>query len=223
VETAYEAVQNAAQQPVLLAVEFTPAMAGELGVQAEMLVDQLLANGSEVVTVSQYAAGTAVAQTLAPNQPSLGLIPGESIGLRQLGACLPDCAALNGNNLGSELQQTLGDVGLIIVLTGERDSLVNWLEQVGSQHDIPMMAGVTQSLGPVAAPYLNSGQLQGVIAGMPDTAVYQQLLQSSPSESVTSYLSAQTLAQLLAAALLLVGGLGYLITGLFKQGKSKRA
>ncbi len=221
VTMAFDTVQDAAQKSVLVAVEYTPAMAGELDVQAEMLIEHLLANGSQIVTMSQFAAGTAVAQTLTPDQPTLGLVPGESVGLRQLGDCLPDCAVLNGNTLNNDVRQTLADVDLIIVLTGERDSLVNWLEQVGSRHDIPIMAGVTQSLAPVAAPYFDSGQLAGVIAGMPDTAVYQQLLLSEPGDTVMSYLSAQSLAQLLAAALLLVGGLGYIVAGLFNRGKSQ--
>ena len=219
VEMAYTAVQAAADETVLLAVEYTPALAGELDLQAEMLVDQLAANGSPVVTMSQYAAGTAVAHTLAADRSTLGLVPGESIGLRQLGDCLaaPDaCRTLTGRRLDSETQQVLADVGLIIILTGERDSLVNWLEQVGRRSQIPMVAGVTQGLGPVAVPYWNSGQLQGVIAGMPDTAVYQQHL-SQPTDVVITRLNAQALAQLLAASLLFVGGLSYGIAGWYTR------
>ncbi len=224
VDAAYTAVQAAAGQPVLLAVEYTPALAGELEAQAAMLAEQLAANGSPVVTVSQYAAGTAVAQTNFGDQPTLGLLPGDSIGLRQLSDCLSlgtACNEITGRNLDSVMQQTLSDVGLIIVLTGERDSLVNWLEQVGGRTTTPMVAGLTQSLGPVAAPYFASGQLAGMIVGLPDTAVYQQTIQSQPTDAVSRQLSAQTLAQLVAALALLIGGLGHGAIGLFRRGEAK--
>ena len=58
-------LQAAAGQPVLVAIEYSPAMAGELTPQASMLLEQLAANGSPIITVSQFAAGTAIASELA--------------------------------------------------------------------------------------------------------------------------------------------------------------
>ena len=117
------------------------------------------------------------------------------------------------------MQQSLPDVELIIVLTGERDSLVGWLEQVALSGDIPMVAGVTQSLAPVASPYLDTDQLQGMIGGLPETAIYQQeLLNQTPDDTIMRQLSAQTLAQLLAAVLLLVGGITFGVINLLKRG-----
>lgn len=220
--TAHSAIENAAGKPVLLAVEYTPAMAGELDVQMEMILAQLAANGSPVVTVSQSAAGTAVTQRLAADIPTLGLLPGQSVGLRQLGDCLAGktaCKSLAGKTLTGAMQQSLANVDLIIVLTGERDSLVGWLEQVALSGNIPMVAGVTQSLAPVALPYLDTAQLQGMIGGLPETAVYQQeLLNQTPDDTIMRQLGAQTLAQLLAAVLLLVGGLTFGIINLLKRG-----
>lgn len=227
VEMAYSVVQNTAGRPVLVAVEYTPAMAGELDSQARLLIEQLAANDSPVITVSQYAAGTAVAQSLTSSQVALGFLPGDSTGLRQLGACLADsaaCAAFPaGINLTGDTQQMLEEVSLVIVLTGERDSLVRWLEQVGRTTDLPIIAGITQSLGPVAAPYFDSGQLQGVITGLPETAVYHQLQMTEPTDSVVRHLNAQTLAQILAASLLILGGLGYGLKGLIERGKTGQA
>jgi hypothetical protein len=186
-----------------------------------MILAQLAANDSPVVTVSQFPAGTAVAQRLAGEHPTLGLLPGQSVGLRQLGDCLAGqtfCDTLAGKTVPESLQQSLSDVALIVVLTGERDSLVGWLEQVAAVTDIPIAAGVTQSLAPVALPYLDTAQLQGMIGGLPETAVYQQaLLDQTPDETILRQLSAQTLAQLLAAVLLLAGGLKFGIYNLLRR------
>lgn len=222
---AYSTIEDAAGAPVLLAVEYTPAMSGELDAPAEMILAQLAANGSPVVTVSQSAAGTAVTQRLAADYPTLGLLPGQSVGLRQLGDCLAGktaCTTLAGKTLTGTMPQSLAAVELIIVLTGERDSLVDWLEQTALSGDIPMVVGVTQSLAPVALPYLDTAQLQGMIGGLPETAVYQQeLLNQTPDNTIMRQLSAQTLAQLLAAVLLLVGGLTFGVINLLKRGDER--
>jgi hypothetical protein len=81
------------------------------------------------------------------------------------------------------------------------------------------VAGVTQSLAPVAKPYLDTAQLAGMIGGLPETAVYQQqVLGQTPDTALMRQLSAQTLAQLLAAILLLTGGLIFGINHLLKRG-----
>lgn len=217
----YDTIESFAGEPVLLAVEYTPAMAGELDAQLEMLLTQLADNGSPVITVSQSAAGTAVIEKYATDIPTLGLLPGQAVGLRQLGDCLAgktDCTTLAGRTLTGSLSQSLGDVALVIVLTGERDSLVDWAEQATLSGEIPVVAGVTQSLVPVALPYLDTEQLWGMIGGLPDTAVYQQqLLNQTPDAAIMRQLSAQTLTQLLAAVLLLAGGLIFGIPHLLQR------
>ncbi|MCP4416595.1 MAG: hypothetical protein GY805_08230 [Chloroflexi bacterium] len=208
------AVSAAAGQPVLLAVEYTPAMAGELSPQAELLLKQLNANGSPVLITSQYAAGTAVASNLsgATNAQMVGYIPGESVGLRQLGDCLAqrtNCRQLNGRLLNEELQATLPQTKLVIILTGDRDNLLNWVEQVGGvAKDIPVVVGVTQALTPLARSYANTGQISGLLAGLPDAVAYEQI-NDLPATGLQAQLNAQIMGQLLAALLLLIGLLSF--------------
>ena len=211
VENAYNALETAVGQPVIVAFEYTPAMAAELDPQANLLLAQLAANGSPIITVSQYAAGLALADAHAEaaDAASLGFIPGEAIGLRELGHCInagSGCTSLVGHQLDADLRSQLANVGLIIVLTGERANLLNWIEQVGAESNLPLVAGVTQALEPVAAPYAASQQLQGVVVGLADTAVYPQS-SNTPNADTTAQLNAQHLAQLLAVLILLIGGL----------------
>lgn len=223
VTAAYEAVEAAAGRPVLMAFEYTPAMSGELTPAAQTLVAQLVANGSSIVTLSQYAAGVTLAETTAPLPAgrSLGYLPGEAIGLRALGDCLDNQRlTCMGVPNWSAHQTLLADVALIVVLAGERDSLQNWIEQVQSQVGAPMLVVVPQSLEPVAAPYLSSGQLAAVLAGAPATAVYQmavlQQTDGGAPDGPARIVTAQTLAQLVAIFLLLTGMIVY---GLFSAGQ----
>lgn len=221
------AVTTAAGQPVLLAVEYTPAMAGELSPQASLLLTQFAANGSPVLVVSQYAAGTAVAKTLAAesNVQFIGYLPGESIGLRQMGDCLGGrnaCTQLNGRQLNPEIQTALSQVRLVVVLTGDRDHFVNWVEQVGAvTPELPMVAGVTQALAPLAKSYTTAGQLDSVLGGTPDTAVYEQLV-NMPAGAAQTQLNAQIYGQLVAGVLLLIGLLAFGTTGFMHNRRQKK-
>ncbi|MBK8987177.1 MAG: zinc ribbon domain-containing protein [Chloroflexi bacterium] len=210
------AVTAATGKPVLVAFDYTPAMAGELDHQARLLLGQLQANGSPILIVSQSAAGTAVADSLTQslNTPpiNLGMLAGEAIGLRQLGNCVGSppvaCPTLQGRGLSQEAQTALQDLGLIIVLTGERANLLNWVEQVGTAADVPLVVGATQALGPVVAPYYASGQLQGYLDGLPATvALAAHVGASDTLAQAQRQYGAQSLVQLAAALLLVVGAL----------------
>jgi hypothetical protein len=213
----HTAVDAAAGQPVLMVFDYTPALAGELDPQAEMLLQQLAANGSPVVSLSQYTAGERLADlhtavTHADNRTHIGYLPGQAIGVRQLGYCLaatPTCDGLIGPSLTATDRQTLADVTLVIILTGERDNLVNWVEQLAVYDGLTLTAAVTQGLRPVAAPYAASGQLSGLVAGVSEAAGYQQLLQAPPADALLRQQNAQAMAQLMAALILLFGLFAY--------------
>lgn len=213
----HTAVDAAAGQPVLMVFDYTPALAAELDPQAEILLQQLAANGSPVVSLSQYTAGERLADlhtavTHADNRTHIGYLPGQAIGVRQLGYCLaaaPTCDGLIGPSLTLADRQTLADVSLIIILTGERDSLVNWVEQLAVYDQLTLTAAVTQGLRPVAAPYAASGQLSGLVAGVSEAAGYQQLLQAPPADGLLRQQNAQAMAQLMAALILLFGLFAY--------------
>jgi hypothetical protein len=204
IAAAQTAVTDAAGQSVLVAFDYTPALEGELAREAEALMAQLAANDSSVIAMSQSAAGTAIAATYTDN-PAL-YIPGEAIGLRQMSACLAEgCNMLFGRSLENDLSQ----VSLIIVLTGERKSLVNWIEQVGAQTDVPLLAAITQSLEPVAMSYMTSGQLDGIMSHSAALGRYEDTLSAATADPVGQRaLNAQVLVQLVLVVLLLLSLIG---------------
>lgn len=215
------AVSNAAGKTVLIAFEYTPALAGELNQEAAMLLAQLEANNSPILITSQYVAGTAVAEEVAaPYEVTLlGFIPGEAMGLRQLGDCLGEnalvspCTSLHNLSVRENLADTLADVSLVIILTGERSSLINWVEQVSVSSDVPLVVGATQALEPLVVPYYASAQIDGYLNGLPATVAYQQAYMSANTNNTAESLyGAQSLVLLVTAVILLVGGLAFSAT-----------
>ncbi|MCA9922010.1 MAG: hypothetical protein KC421_06555, partial [Anaerolineales bacterium] len=215
-EAAYQAIEAAAGQTVLVAFDYAPSMAGELSPQAERILQRLAENESVVLGISQYTAGTILADAalVQVSGSNLGYLPGEAVGLRLLSVCLQknggSCDVIPGWSNDAAMQEAISDVQLIVVLTGNRDNFVYWVEQVAQPTGIPMVAGITQSLGPVTDPYLASGQLAGVIEGAPGTAVYEQLTGvTRDTDQLQQRLNAQAFAQLLIVVLFLIGMIVY--------------
>jgi len=225
-ETLSAAVAATAGRPVLVAFEYSPAMAGELSPLAGVLLADLAANGSAALLVSQSAAGITLgenlaAQTAGLSSSSVGYLPGEVIGLRQLAGCLSDpaaCETLAGEPVDESLKQQLAGVALIVVLAADRDGLVSWVEQVSPVVDAPMHAGVTQAAAPLAAPYQGSGQLASVLAGYPAAVAYEQLMRGAEAAlgPIASQAWAYTLALWLGVGVLVAGAIYWL------AGKAKR-
>lgn len=223
------AVASAADSTVLVAFEYSPAMAGELTPEAETLLAQLEDNGSNIIAVSQFASGVTIAdEVIAETNVSarnLGYLPGGPVGLRRLGECLSEgvnCDDMFGQPLPANELSELNDVALIIVLTANRENLVGWIEQVGTPTGQEMVAGVTQSLYPIAAPYFDTDQLQGVINGIPGTAVYQaEYFATDQQEEIESLFNAEVAAQTLLFVVLLIGAVVYIISGFVSQRRKK--
>lgn len=214
-------------RPVLVAFDYTPLMAAELDPIALMLLRQLAANGNRILTISQSAAGTAIADQRVSevdnlDSQSLGLLPGEAVGLRSLGNCLnsaDNCAPLFGGS-DAAIQSDLADLGLIIILTSDRNSLINWVEQVESQTDTPVIAAVAQPIGPLTLPYLSSGQLEGTVDGIPNASAYEKRLLGQDGEAFQQF-TAQTIVMWLVIIGLITATVVYGLAGVARRDKKK--
>lgn len=229
-EAAYSALDIASGRPVLVAFEYTPAMAGELDPVAISFLQRLAANNSTVFTISQVAAGVPVAgraieQVEELDSQALGYLPGDAIGLRNFASCInavDACANVTGLSMEEETQSLLGQIGLVIVLSGERDAIVNWIEQVGTQVEGPMISGITQAMSPVAAPYIASGQLDGLVGGLPAVAAIDNNVEEDDN-FVAKAMNSITLSQWMAVIVLIIGALFYGLAGLAPAGAKKQA
>ena len=189
-------------------------MAGELAPQAELLLRQLTAAGNTIYTVSQSPLGVAMASNAAAVAPDavrqLGLIPGGAAGLRALADCLPaltGCSTLYGRTLTEDS----GPVALLVVLGSERETLQAWIEQVGvRQPDLPLVAAVTSSAGPLMAPYLESGQLDGLLDGLSTATTYARV-NDVAGDRLSLIFEGQQLAVWLVALLLIIGNIAVLV------------
>ncbi|HDN81022.1 MAG TPA: zinc ribbon domain-containing protein [Chloroflexi bacterium] len=208
--------------PVLVAFDYEPYMAGEMEAVARPVLTHLKNRGCKVAVISLVPTGPALAQGIwdeiagsysyGEDFVNLGYVPGREAGLRALASGLGEAVKyeyVEGKPLDSfPLMQGINkasDWRLVVILAGEPSTILWWIEQVGSLPGVRLAAAVSAGLKPYVMPYYQSGQLEGVIAGVPEAAHYEDLL-GSPSY-VTSFAPAQALAVLIALLVILAGNL----------------
>jgi hypothetical protein len=212
---------------VLVAYDYDPATAAEMTLQAKAIVHHLMERDLKVMAISLFPAGSTIAQEVLDEAASehgyqygedyinLGYLPDQPASLRAfVGKPISGREYRQGRAIAvfpiAQHVHHIRDIVLIIELAGSQDTLRWWVEQVGSPYSVPMVAGVTASLEPNAQPYHHSGQLSGLLSGLPGAAEYERL-NDRPGGAMAS-LDSQSLAHLAIVVLIVLGNLGYMIT-----------
>jgi hypothetical protein len=73
--------------------------------------------------------------------------------------------------------RNLRDVELIVCVSAGYPGIKEWIQQIKTRYDIAIGGGVTAVSGPEMYPYIQSGQLVGLLAGMKGAAEYEQLVE----------------------------------------------
>ncbi len=178
---------------VLVAWDYDPATQGELQLLAQPILHQLQRKRANVVFMSLRPFGPNVAadtQALtaslapgialaAPKPAQLGYIPGDSMALRSL-ALSPVNASnrprLSALEAGMRPTQDINAFNLIIQITADLTSSREWVEQVASRADAPLIVAASGAVAPLLRPYEQTGQIRVLLAGYPDALAYERLL-----------------------------------------------
>jgi len=97
------------------------------------------------------------------------------------------------------------DFALLVSISAGFPGTKEWVQQVQARFHLPMVAGVTAVSAPEFYPYLQSGQLEGLLGGMAGAAEYE-LLRGRPAEASRG-MDAQSLAHLFVALCIVFGNL----------------
>ncbi len=100
------------------------------------------------------------------------------------------------------------NIAMIVSITGT-SMLDYWVAYVGDKFSVPVVGGVTAISQPGYGPYLQTGQLKGLIGGMKGAAEYESLIKE-PGKG-TSGIDSLNLAHLLVLALILTSNIILLI------------
>jgi len=85
---------------------------------------------------------------------------------------------------------------------------VEWVQLAVDRYDLPMAAGNTAVQAPMAYPYLNSGQLIGLLGGMSGGAEFENL--TGKLGKANTYILSQSFAHLVVIAFIIIGNVAFL-------------
>lgn len=94
---------------------------------------------------------------------------------------------------------------LLVSLSEGYPGTKEWVQQVQARFHLPMVAGVTAVSAPEFYPYLQSGQLAGMLGGMAGAAEYEALRRERGP--ATRGMDAQSLGHVFVAACIVLGNL----------------
>ncbi len=231
---AVQAVESVpAGAPVLVVFDYQPATVAEMEASASSLLDHLLLlQHPQIAVLSTSPTGAALADrfmssTLAERQyrvgtqyVNLGYLPGGLAGVREFAQSPAMAIPLGESQVqvwsSAVLQRvrTLSDFAALIVLTDSAESGRVWIEQTaGLRGGGPMILVASAQAGPMLLPYVDSGQVNGLITGLYG-AVGAEATNGGRPGYVRAYWDGYNLGLYLAVALIAAGGMWNLWRGL---------
>ena len=117
------------------------------------------------------------------------------------------------------------DFDFVFDLSAGTPGNAEWVQFACDEYNVPLSSGCTSIMVTDAIPYVESGQIRGILAGMPGAAEYEQMvfkylnniedskylnkdIQVIPGKA-TSRMSAQSIAHLLMVVFILLGNISY--------------
>jgi hypothetical protein len=228
--------------PILVAFDYQPALSGEMRLISQSVLEDLMAKNVRIIAFSTQPSGPAMAQQLLQDaqqmRPSyvleyqslnLGYLVGGASGLQQLSlspqAALP--MTVDGkpawNQAPLQGVQQLTDFRAVIVLTDDADAARAWVEQVGPRlGNCPLLMVVSAQAEPLVLPYVQSGQVQGMLAGLSGAVQYEVLTQRTLGNARMVW-NAYQAGLLFLLVMILIGSIYQAMRGLLTTSKRKRA
>jgi hypothetical protein len=212
-----------ANAKVLVIIDYEPSLAGEMEAISDSVLDQIVQHShpnfsflstspNGAALVERLIGNTTINQTGSPYL-NLGYLPGGATGV------LGFIESPKQVNPLADVQ-SFAEYSALVILSDHAESGRVWVEQLQNQKQIdatlanqPLMMVASAQAGPLLQPYLSSGQIVGLISGISDAARYETK-NSLPAGITRSYWDAFGVGLMMSIALIVVGSLWSLFTGI---------
>jgi hypothetical protein len=210
---------------VLVSADFDPASRPELEPMARTTLNHLFRRRCKVVVVCLYQGGArfvdAIVEDVARERhqrygvdyANLGYKPGDEAVMVLMGQSLvntfPRDQAGRDVSMLPVMQgvRNYSNFALLVSLSTGYPGTKEYVQQVQGRFHVPIVAGVTAVTAPTLYPYLQSGQLQGLLGGMAGAAEYEDLRFERGMAS--RGMDAQSLAHVFIGLCIVLGNLAY--------------
>ena len=230
VEAVYREVERvaAAKGTVLVAFDYGPGSEAELQPMAKALLRHCFSRQVKVVAICLWPDAPGLAQEVLqltaaeskmvygvdyaymgykPGGASVVLNMGQELrsafGQDAWGAPADSLAVLQGLH-------SLKDFGLVFDLAAGSTIDQVWIPYGQEKYRFPLAAGCTAVMAPDLFPFLQSGQISGLIGGLAGAAEYEKLV--GRLDSATAGMQAQSITHLVIIAFIVLGNILYFLS-----------
>ena len=233
---------------VLLSFEYGASTKPEIHPMSIAILNHLFSKGIKVYIVSLWPEGVMMAADAINEVVDSNLFKVEygidyiNLGYKQGGPVVIRGIATNiGSVFTQDVHLTLldeipmmnnikdvRDFDFVFDLSAGFPGNAEWVQYACDEYKIPLSSGCTSIMVTDAIPYVESGQLKGIIAGMPGAAEYENLVYDylnnleynkfmnknvdiTPGKA-TSRMSAQSITHLLMVLFIIFGNISYYLT-----------
>ena len=210
---------------VLLAGDYDPSTIAENYPMHLAAARHLMRRNMKIIALALYPAGPPLTDQVlriaggeyhkqeGVDYVNLGYKVGNELVMSQMGQSIPNTFPVDNRGVSVKLIpvmkgiQNFQQIRLIVNVSAGYPGTKEWVQQVVSRYHVPMVAGVTAVSAPEYYPYLQAGQLHGLLGGMAGAAEYEVLV-GAPALA-TRGMDAQSLAHVFIAFMIVLGNLAF--------------
>ncbi len=229
VQSLYDAVEAVPPGSiVMLGADYSPDTMPELQPMVETFIRHAFSRDLRVVIACLWPASPPLVETaLTPlaeefgkvdgvDYVNLGYMAGGTVTILGMGASIPNTfpAAYDGTPVGEiPLMQEVwnfDDIALVMEVSAGTPGTREWVQQAQSRFRVTLASGTTAVGAPNFYPYIQSGQLVGLLGGLKGAAEYETLV-GVPGDA-TSGMDAQSIVHAVIIVFILLGNLSYILS-----------
>jgi hypothetical protein len=227
VQSFYDAIENLPPgSKVLVSCDYDPGSMPELYPMNVAVFYQLLSRNLKIITMQLWPAGTPLAQSAMsevlkdfPNRKygedwvNLGFKEGKEVVMVSMGTSIPKTFPTDYQ--GKKLEDlpimhgvtNFDDLALLVNISGGLPGTKEWVLQVQSRYHVKLGSGCTAVSAPEFYPYVQSGQLVGLLGGMKGAAEYEKLVKR-PGTAARG-MDAQSVSHIVVFLFILIGNIAF--------------
>jgi hypothetical protein len=228
VRAVYQGVETLDKgQTILISFDFGPSTVTELGPMARAILHHCFSKELRVIAVTLLPEGQGITQSILEEVATeydakygedfvfLGYKAGNEAVILNMGQDLRRAfdKDVRGNSLATMAATrsitSLRDIPYIIDLTSGYPGVEEWIQFGQERYGFKLAAGVTAVMAPDAFPFLQSGQLEGLLGGLAGAAEYEHLI--GREGQAVSGMRPQSVGHVIIIGFILFGNLAYFL------------